>query len=119
MQSGEEFSLADEETDSRWFVDQDWVKEWLLKVFYAFELRRRAPRRVDEEELRGGVEHIARYLTVLSVLAQAELFPRIRFVFVDSSTARSQSVAVDLVLDIGNSRSCGIVMETSGDDPLD
>ncbi|MEE4379617.1 MAG: virulence factor SrfB [Candidatus Competibacteraceae bacterium] len=119
MQSGEEFSLADEEADSRGFVEQKWIKEWLLKAFYAYELRRRAPRRIDEDELRGGVEHIARYLTVLSLLAQAKLFPRIRFVFVDSVTARSQSVAVDLVLDIGNSRSCGIVMETSGDDPLD
>ncbi|MCP5424400.1 MAG: virulence factor SrfB [Gammaproteobacteria bacterium] len=120
MQSGEEFGLTDAEADTHWFRTQEWVGEWLLQTFYAYEMRRRAPRRVDENEVRQGVEHIARYLTVLSLLAKAELFPRIRFVYVDSQTpARAQPVDVDLVLDIGNSRSCGILMETSGDDPVD
>ena len=29
MQSGEEFALTDAEADTGWFVEQEWVREWL------------------------------------------------------------------------------------------
>jgi len=119
MQAGEEFALADGELDARWFVSQEWMGEWLLQTYFAFETRRRAPRRVDEAELRKGFEHLARYFTFLSLLAKAELFPRIRFAFVDTTAIHNKPIDVDMVLDIGNSRSCGMLMETSGDDPVD
>lgn len=121
MQSGEEFALTDAEADTGWFVEQEWVREWLYQRFHAFELRRRAPRRVDEAELRKSPEALAAYLTLLSLLRRALQLPRLRFTFVDTGpTARlNRPVDVDLVLDIGNSRTCGMLMETSGDDPVD
>ena len=121
MQSGEEFALTDAETDAAWFLEQEWVREWLYQRFHAFELRRRAPRRVDEAELRKSPDPVAAYLTVLTLLLRAVQPPRLRFTFVDEGpTARlNRPVDVDLVLDIGNSRTCGILMETSGDAPVD
>ena len=121
MQSGEEFALTDAETDTDWFLKQEWVWEWLYQRFHASELRRRAPRRVDETELRKSPDVVAAYLTILTLLIRAIQPPRLRFTFVDEGpTARlNQPVDVDLVLDIGNSRTCGILMETSGDAPVD
>ena len=121
MQSGEEFALSDAEADTDWFLEQEWVREWLHQRFHAFELRRRAPRRVDEAELRASPDAQAAWLTVLTLLQRAVRTPFLRFTFVDNSpTARlNQPVNVDLVLDVGNSRTCGMLMETSGDDPVD
>jgi hypothetical protein len=121
MQSGEEFALSDAEADTGWFLEQEWVREWLHQRFHAHELRRRAPRRVDEAELRASPDAQAAWLTVLTLLQRAVRPPLLRFTFVDSSpTARiNQPVNVDLVLDVGNSRTCGMLMETSGDDPVD
>ncbi|CDI01940.1 conserved hypothetical protein [Candidatus Competibacter denitrificans Run_A_D11] len=121
MQSGEEFALSDAQMDTGWFLEQEWVREWLHQRFHAFEVRRRAPRRVDEAELRASPDGQAAWLTLLSVLRRALAVPRLRFTFVDSApTARlNQPVNVDLVLDVGNSRTCGILMETSGDNPVD
>ena len=121
MQSGEEFALSDAEADTEWFLEQEWVREWLRQRFHAFELRRRAPRRVDEAELRASPEPAAAYLTVLTLLRRAAQPPKLRFTFVDNGpTARlNRPVDVDLVLDIGNSRTCGMLMETSGDAPVD
>ena len=121
MQSGEEFALSDAEADTGGFREQEWVREWLHQRFHAFELRRRAPRRVDEAALRASPDAQAAWLTVLTLLLRAVQPPRLRFTFVDDGpTARlNRPVNVDLVLDIGNSRTCGMLMETSGDDPVD
>ena len=121
MQSGEEFALSDAEADTGWFLEQEWVREWLHQRFYAYERRRRAPRRVNETELRASPDAPAAWLTVLTLLQRAVRPPRLRFTFVDSEpTARlNRPVDVDLVLDIGNSRTCGMLMESSGDDPVD
>ena len=121
MQSGEEFALSDAEEDTGAFLEQEWVREWLHQHFLAYERRRRAPRRVDEAELCASPDAQAAWLTVLTLLQQAVRPPRLRFTFVDNGpTARlNQPVDVDLVLDIGNSRTCGMLMETSGDAPVD
>jgi hypothetical protein len=121
MQSGEEFALSDAEADTGWFLEQEWAREWLYQRFHAFELRRRAPRRVDEAELRASPDPVAAWLTVLTLLVRAVRPPRLRFTFVDQdpNTRLDRPVNVDLVLDIGNSRTCGMLMETSGDDPVD
>jgi hypothetical protein len=121
MQSGEEFALSDAEDDTGAFLEQEWVREWLHQHFLAHERRRRAPRRVDEAALRASPDAQAAWLTVLTLLKKAAPPPRLRFTFVeDGPTARfNQPVDVDLVLDIGNSRTCGMLMETSGDAPVD
>ena len=122
MQSGEEFALSDAEADTGWFLEQEWVREWLHQRFCEYERQRRAPRQINEAELRASPEAQAAWLTVLTLLHHAVKPPRLRFTFVDESgpAARlNQPVYADLVLDIGNSRTCGILMETSGDAPVD
>ena len=121
MQSGEEFALSDAQADTDGLLDQEWVRDWLFQHFHGFELRRRAPRRVDEAGLLASPDAEAAWLTLLTLLQRVVQPPKLRFTFIDHGpTARlNHPVDVDLVLDIGNSRTCGILMETSGDAPVD
>ena len=79
MQSGEEFALSDHEADTGWFLEQEWVREWLHHRFHAYEMRRRAPRPVNEAELRASPEAQAAWLTVLTLLQRQVQPPRLRF----------------------------------------
>ncbi|PIE82975.1 MAG: hypothetical protein CSA09_04080 [Candidatus Contendobacter odensis] len=121
MQSGETFALSTAEPDTHWFLEQQWVNRWLHESFHHFELRRRAPRRVDETESRTNPDAQAAWLTMLTLLRQVIQPPQLRFTFIgEGASARlNQPIDVDLVLDIGNSRTCGILMESSSDKPVD
>jgi hypothetical protein len=73
------------------------VREWLHQRFHAYERRRRAPRRVDEAELRASPDAQAAWLTVLDAAATGGAPPRLRFTFVDEarppgSISRSMSI---------------------------
>ena len=96
MQSGEEFALSDAEADTGWFLEQEWVREWLHQRFYAYERRRRAPRRVDETELRASPDAPAAWITVLTLLQRAVRPPRLRFTFVDSEPTARLNRPVDV-----------------------
>lgn len=103
---GAEFGLAARIRNNDWFLQRDWVRDW-IKDLYLAHLRSRSRRPVHEEHLEHHVEHLARYLTLLKALDRSGVVPRVRVIDPD----RFQPVQVDLVLDIGNSRTCGILIE--------
>ncbi len=70
MQSGEEFALSDAEDDTGAFLEQEWVREWLHQHFHAYERRRRAPRRVDEAELRASPDAQAAWSDRVDFIAE-------------------------------------------------
>ncbi|MBV9219044.1 MAG: virulence factor SrfB, partial [Methylobacteriaceae bacterium] len=72
-------------------------------------------RRFKPENLPHAFEHTARYLTFLSLLQQACRFPKIRLVDTISAEKSYVPIRVDLVIDVGNSRTCGILIETDPD----
>lgn len=121
MQSGEEFALSAAEEDAGTLLEQEWLREWLYQHFLSYERQRCAPRRVDEQELLSRPDPQAAWLTLVALLQQEVRPPRLRFTFTDAgpSARLNQPVDVDLVLDIGNARTCGMLMETSSDAPLD
>lgn len=92
---------------------QNWVSEWVRELFLAFKQREAEDmgRRFSEDKLKYDFEHWARYLQFLATLDVAIDIPKFRFV--DSITERDAMppVEVDFVLDIGNSRTCGIFIE--------
>lgn len=103
---GAEFGLASHIRDNAWFLQRDWVRNW-IKDLYLGHLRRHSRHPIREEALEHHVEHLARYLTLLKVLDRSGVVPRARVV----DPSRLQPVQVDLVLDIGNSRTCGMLIE--------
>ena len=112
------FRLAWHIRDNAWFLKEAWVDEWLQDIW-----NNRAAKRRDEDSVRE-MEHFAAYLTLLEMLSRCLIpendLPRegesakkkepIR-VYV-TNPSQHMPVNVDLVLDIGNSRTTGLLIET-------
>ena len=119
-----EFRLVTEPNDMSWFLrrpekdengnmldHQRWVSDWLKDLFLTFKRAERPGRRFAEEDLPHRFEHWARYLTYLRVVQVATNLPTVRFTNTVSARDAITPVNVDLVLDVGNSRTCGILIE--------
>lgn len=100
------------ETDESGLVvdPQQWVSQWLEHLFLSFKTAERG-RPVDLDALDHQFEHWARYLAYLRLVDSAVAIPRMRFADTVSATQAVTPVPVELVLDVGNSRTCGILSE--------
>lgn len=119
--NGREFALPGPLDPFDWYFDEAWVRDWCLETFKEMlereERRRRQysfrPLTDDEvhEQMQGSQEHIARFRAFVDLLYSLDFLPS--FHLVDRVTEpRSPPIDVDLVLDLGNSRSCGLLIET-------
>ena len=90
---------------------QKWVSDWLDDLFMAFKRAERPGRKITHEALPHRFEHWARYLAFLRLIDHAVKIPKIRFANTVSTREGVTPVEVELVLDVGNSRTCGILIE--------
>ena len=123
----QEFRFAWRPEEMSWFLawpepeafggqdPQKWVDDWLLELFREFKQAQRPGRPLREEDFPYRHEHWARYLTLLELLDDALRPPRLKLLDTISPERRYAPVDVDLVLDVGNSRTCGILIETYPD----
>ncbi len=84
------------------FCGIDWVQEWLEKEFEERKTR----------NYKYQFYHISLYFNLIQLLNKANVFPEVSL----HSTAQFEnnvSNEVDLIIDIGNSRTCGLLYETS------
>ena len=100
------FGLAYMPRDNAWFLNEGWVDAWLRDVWEGHFARKdvRLPRIFDECEL----VYLASYLVLLEVVNMAIRGMRVRTL----NPEASHPIDVDLVLDIGNSRTTGMLVET-------
>lgn len=120
------FELASRPDQIYWFTGEDWSTGWLKSWLADLQAREKAemeargdPRdgplplgdieREDEQPAAG--LHWAYYLLLLEGIAKYCTIPRVKFLDTVSETAGNQPINVDLVLDIGNSRTCGVLIE--------
>lgn len=110
-----QFRLAWRPRDNAWFLNEAWVDAWLREIWDASRKKKRGGD--DEPEL----EHLASYLTLLEVLeyclrpaenltAASRPGESVRVYVINPD--QHTPINVDLVLDIGNSRTTGILVET-------
>jgi hypothetical protein len=123
----QEFRFAWRPEEMSWFLawpepaqfggqdPQKWVDDWLTELFREFKQAQRPGRPLREEDFPYRHEHWARYLTFLELLGDAIAPPRLKLLDTISPERRYAPVDVDLVLDVGNSRTCGILIETYPD----
>jgi hypothetical protein len=90
---------------------QKWVSDWLDDLFMSFKRAERPGRRVTRDGLAHKFEHWARYLAWLRLIDRAVKVPRMRFANTVGDRDGLTPVDVELVLDVGNSRTCGILIE--------
>ena len=118
---GAAFSVCRSEEVLDWYVREKWVAKWCREAIKDMVTREETKRRrstgsaTDEQiaaRLEGPGEDIARYKALVYLLTELDL-PG--FKILDQFTAPLEPVKVDLVLDVGNSRTCGILIETHPD----
>ncbi|MBI3452001.1 MAG: virulence factor SrfB, partial [Rhodospirillales bacterium] len=120
--SGRVFALAHEMRHIVDFLNQEWLELWLFELYKERE-ERRLKRRLSDDEMYDrmadgiGAPHrreLAVYAALLDLLASLGLAKRVSLVDIDTEP-RQTPIEVDLVLDVGNSRTCGILIESDPD----
>lgn len=124
-QAGEVFALAEEERALAWFLGERWVRAWIGEIYREMLERRRQrragtrrPAPVSDAEVAeelaatGASEPLLRYAALIDLIARAEVLPE-NFRLTDTVSRQHAFIDCDLVLDIGNSRTCGLVVERS------
>ncbi len=114
------FGLATAFRDVNVFLRLSWVRGWLRDSFLAAESARRGGRKVTLDGLNRAGLYLATYLTMLKVLGADDhgadapdgpLIPRLRFLDEAPYVRDRAAIPVNLVIDVGNSRTCGILIE--------
>ena len=102
------FALAYRNNELGEFLDQTWVDGWLREVFSqrAGSLEQRSSGEIGLA-LRT-FEYQAHYLNILHMLGSQLTVPEIKL---SAETLQEPAVSVDLILDVGNSHTCGILVE--------
>jgi hypothetical protein len=99
------FGLAWHVRDNGWLLNESWVAEWLLHIYE--EWLKNSKKFSDDSEFH--LVHMAYYLTFLELLHF--LLPSDFKIKVINPLCETP-IDVDLILDLGNSRTTGILVET-------
>lgn len=118
-EKGEEFALATQAADMGWFLAEGWVSDWLEDIFRAHKLASKPGGKLGPSDFPHACEHWARYLAFLALIGNAVRVPRIKLADTVSRERNYVPIDVDLVLDLGNSRTCGILVEFNPDERFD
>lgn len=111
VRSGSNFALAVQANEMGWFLDLVWVNEWLKEVF--IEQAQKPPVRMQMDDIQSECQalyHQGHYLNLLHLLGSCLPVPEIKVVSNRESDLH-KAIPVDMVLDVGNSRTCGILIE--------
>ncbi len=92
------FDCPDDDRNLYYFCSFDWVQDWLESIV------KKNKKYQDEEYLK----HIGYYFALIKILKKAGVFSEITLL----PDTVSNSVEVDLILDLGNSRTCGVLVES-------
>jgi len=110
VQTGASFAFAHRADEIGWFTELPWLAGWLQEVFEDNAATRlQLPPEDIETEVQQLMHH-AHYLNLLALIGTPARLPEIKLL---SHTAAdfNRPIPVDLVLDVGNSRTCGILIE--------
>ncbi|WP_317467159.1 virulence factor SrfB [Cronobacter sakazakii] len=112
VRNGTRFALAWRDDEVADFLDQTWVDGWLREAFTQFV---GANEGRSEQEIQRALkvfEYQAHWLNLMSLLGNQLNVPELKIV---TGTLSSQPVAVDLILDVGNTHTCGVIIEDHGE----
>lgn len=98
------------ETTGAIYDHQAWVLTWLKDLHFEMLQAKRPGRPIIIDKEGPQFEHAARYFTFLEFIDLVVNPPAVRFIDTISANAPT-FVDVDLIIDIGNSRTCGLLIE--------
>lgn len=110
--NGTRFALAWRDDEVFDFLDQTWIDGWLREAFlhYATSVENRSER--DMAQALRGFEYQAHWLNLLTLLGEQLTVPEVKIV---THTLSTPAIPVDLILDVGNTHTCGVIIEDQGD----
>lgn len=113
IKTGVSFALAFYNDELSDFLDLTWVDGWLREVFSQQTSQREGRNPRDIKTALREFEYQAHYLNLLEMLGTQLSVPEIK---ISASTLQEPAINVDLILDVGNSHTCGILVEESPDE---
>ncbi|WP_312453579.1 virulence factor SrfB [Pseudescherichia sp.] len=110
--NGTRFALAWRDDEVFDFLDQTWIDGWLREAFlhYVSNAENRSEREIAQA-LRS-FEYQAHWLNLLTLLGEQLTVPEVKIV---THTLSTPAIPVDLILDVGNTHTCGVIIEDQGD----
>lgn len=112
VRNGARFTLAWQNQEIHHFLDQTWVDGWLREVFTQYVTRHEARTEREITSAMKMFEYQAHYLNILEMLGAQIAVPEVKIV---TGTLQAPAIPVDLVLDVGNTHTCGVLIEDHGE----
>lgn len=106
VSNGSRFAVAWRDEDVGDFLDQTWVDGWLREIFTQYVSRHEARTEEDIARALKFFEYQAHWLNVMSLIGTQVRVPDVRLV-----AAETNAIAIDLTLDVGNTHTCGVLIE--------
>ena len=98
------YALAWHVRDNTWFLNSPWVDRWLFSIYEKWQKGNKR----HNQDAEYAMSYLANYLTLLELLHR--FVPELKVKVINPD--RDIPVDVDLIIDIGNSRTTGILVET-------
>lgn len=115
VRAGSVFRFCDDEADVAEFVTEAWIDDWLAELHKEHLAAKRDGLTEDEWGDEPQLEHLACYLTMLGLLQQGCRLPAVRFSNTLGEGTSRAAIGVDLVLDMGNSRTSALLRHRTGE----
>lgn len=112
--SSEFFALPNSINSIVEFANLPWVNGWIYSLFDKTEAAERLRRREKASVAMLRNYALSCYITLVRSLSADDSCPTVAFIDTLSSNELSSTISVDFVLDVGNSRSCGMLVEHNG-----
>ena len=110
VQTGDNFGFACRATEIGWFIELPWVVGWITEVFNDLVIERLRLDPVDVSGELGKFSQFGHYLNLLALIGGKTRIPDIKLLS-NKREDNKNPIQVDMVLDVGNSRTCGILVE--------
>jgi len=118
-ENGRVFKLGSDPDQIAWFLNDDegqsWAGDWIEDIYKTHIVQTKGERGLKREDGRS-FEDWACYLTLLEMVVSRCNVPGVRLTNTVTDKDGLKPVEVDLVLDIGNSRICGLLVERFEDE---
>jgi hypothetical protein len=110
VRSGVSFAFAHRADEIGWFPELPWVSGWLDEIYSdrAGPALRLPPE--DQEADKGRFAPHGHYLNLLALIGAKVRLPEIKLLS-NAPGDLQRAIPVDMVLDVGNSRTCGVLIE--------
>ncbi|UYU33830.1 virulence factor SrfB [Siccibacter colletis] len=112
VRNGTRFTLAWRDDEVGDFLDQTWVDGWLREAFTQFAIQEEERHERDITQALKGFEYQAHWLNLMGLLGEQISIPEVKLV---NATLNTPPVPVDLILDVGNTHTCGVIIEDHGE----